>query len=92
MFEGQGWVIISAAMGCAILWSKDGPNKLRIYALSNVVDRLPLTENKRYFIQFALFILVGTFASLLMIAPVSARQAFAAGLGCTAAFARAAKS
>jgi hypothetical protein len=92
MFEGQGWLIVSAAMGCAVLWSKDGPSKLRIYALSNLVDRLPLAENARYFVQFVLFVLLGTFASLLMISPTTARQAFAAGLGCTAALGKASKS
>jgi hypothetical protein len=91
VFEGQGWVVIAAASGCAVLWSKEGPNKLRIYALSDVVDRLPLSENTRYFIQFIVFVVLGTFASLLMIAPATARQAFAAGLGCTAALTRTAK-
>ena len=53
MFEGHGWIILSAAIGTAVLWSKEGPCKLRIYALSNVIDRLPFSENKRYFIPLA---------------------------------------
>ena len=91
MFEGQTWIVVSAAIGCAVLWSKEGPNKLRIYALSDVVDRLPFSENGRYFVQFLVFVLIGTFASLLMIAPGTARQAFAAGLGCTAALTKTAR-
>jgi hypothetical protein len=91
MFEGQVWIVIAAAVGCAVLWSKEGPTKLRVDALSNVVDRLPFAENVRYFVQFFVFVLIGTFASLLMIAPTTARQAFAAGLGCTAALTKTAK-
>jgi hypothetical protein len=92
MFEGQRWIVISAAVGCVVLWAKDGPGKLRTYALSNLIDRLPCSENTRYFIQFCVFVIVGTFASLIMVGPNTARQAFAAGLGCTAALARVAKS
>ncbi len=91
MFEGQRWIVISTVIGCMVLWAKEGPGKVRAYALSNVIDHLPWSENTRYLIQFLVFVSVGTFASLVLVGPSTARQAFAAGLGCTAALTRPAK-
>ena len=83
-FQGIHWMVVATAAGAILLWCKEGPEKLRVYALSPVVERLPMNEQWRYIIQMLVFIVLGTFVALLLTDPQNVRQAFAAGLGWTA--------
>ena len=88
MLQGTAWYVACAATGALLLWCKEGPEKLRVYALSPIVDRLPVGENARYCVKLAVFLALGSFMGLVLTEPTNARQALTAGFAWTAALAR----
>ena len=87
-FQGPIWNAVFTFIGALILWCREGPGKLKIYYFSEIVDRLPLHPNARYFIQLLLFLTVGTIVGLALTQPVNPRQAITAGLAWTALFSK----
>lgn len=81
--EGPFWLVVATLLGALILWCKEPPNSLRAYKLSEITDRIP-NESVRYYVQLTAFLVIGTFAALVLTNPSKVSQAFAAGLGWTA--------
>ena len=90
-------VIFFATMGVVFLWLKENassakggqaPRNLRIFALADLVERLDLSENARWTIQFVIFVTLGTLAALAFAKPDNAIHGASAGMGWTAAFSR----
>jgi len=85
-FTSPLWLVAAAATGAVVLWCKEPPERKRVYGLSEIFERVPISDNSRYFSQMAMFLVFGTFLGLAMTNPSHVRQAFAAGLGWTAGF------
>jgi hypothetical protein len=72
-----------AAVGATVLYSTWGRRKLRPYLLSDLIDTLPISENLRVWIEFVVFIGIGTVVAVALTRPSNQAQAFSAGLGWT---------
>lgn len=84
--------VFFTALGATILWGRWGRDRLRPYLLPeclNLLDRW-FSEHKNWkdFIEFAIFIFLGTVVAIMVVEPSTSRQAFAAGLGWTGLVAR----
>jgi len=81
--EGPLWVITCTIIGALVLWCKEPPDRLRVYYLSDITDRIP-KESWRYWIQLAVFLTLGTLVALVFTNPTTPAQGLASGLGWTA--------
>ena len=94
-FDTQPWVIAFTAFGTIILWLKENathaksgevPRALRVFALTGLIDRLKLSNEARWWIQFAIFVVLGTLVGIAFVKPMTVIQGASAGMGWTAAF------
>jgi hypothetical protein len=60
-----------------------GQARRKAYGLYDLVRRLPVGSNMQYYIQFILFIAIGSFVGIAFTQPSNAAQAIAAGLAWT---------
>jgi hypothetical protein len=71
-----------------VYWCKWGPNKLRAYALSSIVELLPLSPGWRSVIEVVTFTALGCFIGIGVLQPVNPQQALTAGFAWTGLFAK----
>jgi hypothetical protein len=83
-----GWVIAFTASGAIVYWCKWGPNKLRAFALSAIVDLLPVSALWKSIIEVLVFTALGCFIGIGLLQPINAPQAVTAGFAWTGAFAK----
>ena len=82
------WVIAFTAAGALIYWCKWGPAKLKAYALSEIVDLLPVSPVAKRIIETLVFTALGCFIGIGILQPVNPSQAVTAGFAWTGAFAK----
>jgi hypothetical protein len=82
------WVIAYTAAGAIVYWCKWGPDKLRAYALSRILDLFPLNPRWRGIIEVLTFTVLGCFLGIGILQPVNPQQAVTAGFAWTGIFAR----
>lgn len=85
--DWHAWVI--TAIGAALLWGRLGRTKVKAYVLSAWLDSfMPADGFVRVTVEVVLFVLLGTFLSLGLCAPVTFAQALGAGFGWTSLVAK----
>jgi hypothetical protein len=77
----QNWIF--TAVGATVLYSTWGREKLRPFMLSDLIDTLHLEDRLRIWVEFIVFIMLGTVVAVAFTQPVSKAQAISAGLGWT---------
>lgn len=91
MFEAptfEFWPTFYTAVGVSILWARMGYRRVRVYALSELVEQFRLSQKVNVIIQFCVFLALGIVVAVALVEPTSPPQAFAAGLGWTALLAQ----
>lgn len=81
------WVIAFTAAGAVVYWCKWGPDKLRVFALSRIIDLLPVNPLLRAILELVVFTALGCFLGIGLLQPVNPQQAVTAGFAWTGAFA-----
>ena len=81
------WNMFFTAIGAMILWGSWGRRKLKPFMLSGIV-RLFLKGRTATFVEFLVFIILGTIVGVAVVKPVTAAQALTAGFAWTGALAR----
>jgi len=82
-------LLFLTAFGAALLWARwsyspTGTIQIKAMGLEALVRYLPFSRGWRTLIGFLVFIAIGAIVGMVMVAPVNARQALAAGFGWTA--------
>lgn len=86
MFEPptyEFWSVLFTGIGAALLWAKMGRERIRTFALSELIGLLKFSDRPATFLEFLVFIALGTLLAVAIVQPTNAMQAFAAGLGWT---------
>jgi len=82
------WVIAYTAVGAIVYWCKWGPDKLRVYGLSKIVELLPIDNRWKRIIELLAFTVVGCFVGIGVLQPINPQQALTAGFAWTGLFAK----
>ena len=69
-----------------MLWAKIRLQKLKPKLFAELVDLIPCDEKKRRFIEFVIFVSIGTFIGIYVVSPATPQQAVAAGFAWTGLF------
>ena len=68
-------VVAFTASGALIYWCKWGPNKLKAFALSRIVELLPVSPLWKNIIEVLVFTSLGCFIGIGILQPVNPSQA-----------------
>jgi hypothetical protein len=77
------WSTAYTAVGAVLFWSLKGRTKLRVFALSDVVEKVISNPRLCYVVEFFLFVSIGCFVAVGVADPGNPRQAITAGLAWT---------
>jgi len=67
--------------GALLLWTKATIGNKKIHGLGDVLENLlPNSPRARYLIQFLVFVLLGGYAGIAVVSPVTQAQALAGGM------------
>jgi len=81
------WNTAYTAVGAIGYWGLKGRTKLRVYTLSDLIERLNWSDRACYVTEFLVFIVLGCFVGVGVVEPTNPRQAITAGLAWTGVFA-----
>ena len=80
----QFWLhVFCAFLGAGMLYMQWGRSKLRAYAFGYFLDMFEMGEKVRVRFELVIFVVGGTFVTMLFTHPSTGMQAFSAGLGWT---------
>ena len=69
-----------------MFWGFKGRTKLRVFTLSDVLEKLIAKDRFRHLLEFAVFIALGCFVGIGITDPKNPQQALTAGLAWTGVF------
>ena len=81
--------VFFTAVGVIVLWGKLGPDRMKVYALSNLIRTLVSSDRLTVSLEFAVFLFIGVVAAVGIVQPTTIAQAISAGLGWTGLFSHA---
>lgn len=81
-----GWVIAFTAAGAIVYWCKWGPNTLRAYGLSRIIDLLPVSPQTKQILEPLVFTVLGCIVGIGVLQPINPTQALTAGFAWTGLF------
>jgi hypothetical protein len=82
------WVIVFTGAGALVFWCKWGPDKLKAFALSRVVELLPFSPRTKAIIEVLVFTALGCLIGIGVLQPTNPTQALTAGFAWTGVFAQ----
>ena len=71
------------ALGATIVWARLGPEKVRVFALSRLVEGLGIADRTKLLTEFFIFVTLGVVVGVAVVQPTTVTQALAAGMGWT---------
>lgn len=80
------WVIAFTAAGALVYWCKWGPDTLRAYGLSRVINLLPVSPRTKRILEPLAFTALGCFLGIGLMQPINPTQAVTAGFAWTGLF------
>ena len=84
LFTLSFWVhAFFAFLGAGLLYMQWGRTKLKIFAFSDFLDTIDMSEKVRIRFEMIVFMVIGTVVAIGLTSPSTAPQAFSAGLGWT---------
>jgi hypothetical protein len=81
-----GWVIAFTAAGAIVYWCRWGPNALRVYGLSRIIDLLDVSDRTKRILELSAFVVLGCFIGIGVLQPTNPTQALTAGFAWTGLF------
>ena len=75
--------VVFTALGVVSVWGRLGPKKIRVFALSRLIEELGFTGKTKVIVEFCIFVSTGVVVGVGVVQPTSAAQALAAGMGWT---------
>ena len=82
--EFTAWKVLLTAIGASTIWSRwSRQERLKAVAISALLSHLGAKGRWFIVLEFVLFVGIGVVLAIVIIDPLTARHAFAAGLGWT---------
>ena len=75
--------VFFTSVGVIVLWGKLGVERVKVYALSDLIRKLIPNDRLGAFFEFAVFVSLGVIAAVGIVQPATIAQAISAGLGWT---------
>lgn len=77
------WAVVFTALGAIIVWARLGPEKIRVFALSRLIEGLGFRNRNQMLLEFVVFVSLGIVVGVAVVQPTTVPQALAAGMGWT---------
>ena len=77
------WAVVFTGLGAIVVWGRLGPKKIRVFALSRLIEALGFTDRRLMFAEFFVFVGLGIVVGVAVVQPTTVPQALAAGMGWT---------
>ena len=75
--------MVFTALGAMLVWARLGPEKVRVFALSRLVEGLRISDTAKLLTEFCIFVTLGVVVGVAVVQPTTVTQALAAGMGWT---------
>lgn len=86
MFEAptfEVYSVVFTALGAMIVWARLGPKRVRVFALSRLIEGMGLTNRTKFIAELVIFVAMGVVVGVAVVQPTNVPQALAAGMGWT---------
>lgn len=77
------WAVLYTAVGATSVWARLGRKKMRVFALSRLIEGLDFSDKTKLIAEFCIFVSMGVVVGVGVVQPTTAAQALAAGMGWT---------
>lgn len=77
------YAIVFTAVGASLVWARMGPKKVRIFALTRLIEGLGIEGKIGVVAEFMIFVAMGVVIGVAVVQPTNVTQALAAGMGWT---------